>query len=100
MPTTAGKVNVVVDNVGAATWGDGLRYLAQGGRLLTVGGTTGYEAVTPVNLMFGKHLSIIRNTWARRPTSRRSWRKCGPVASNPSWIRSSRWPSILRRWRA
>ena len=52
-------VDAVVDNVGAATWGSSLRCLARGGRLLTVGGTTGYEAVTPVNLMFGKHLSII-----------------------------------------
>ena len=34
----------------------------KGGRLLTVGGTTGYEAVTPVNLVFGKHLSIIGTT--------------------------------------
>jgi NADPH:quinone reductase-like Zn-dependent oxidoreductase len=54
--------DVVVDNVGAATWGSSLRCLARGGRLLTVGGTTGYEAVTPVNLMFGKHLSIIGST--------------------------------------
>jgi NADPH:quinone reductase-like Zn-dependent oxidoreductase len=52
-------VDVVVDNVGAATWGNSLRCLAQGGRLLTVGGTTGYEVNTPVNLIFGKHLSII-----------------------------------------
>ena len=55
-------VDVVVDNVGAATWGSSLRCLARGGRLLTVGGTSGYEAVTPVNLMFGKHLSIIGST--------------------------------------
>jgi NADPH:quinone reductase-like Zn-dependent oxidoreductase len=55
-------VDVVVDNVGTATWGSSLRCLARGGRLLTVGGTTGYEAVTPVNLMFGKHLSIIGST--------------------------------------
>ena len=55
-------VDVVVDNVGAATWGNSLRCLAKGGRLLTVGGTTGYEAVTPVNLMFGKHLSIVGST--------------------------------------
>lgn len=52
-------VDVVVDNVGAATWVASLRCLAKGGRLLTVGGTTGYEAPTPVNLLFGKHLSII-----------------------------------------
>jgi NADPH:quinone reductase-like Zn-dependent oxidoreductase len=55
-------VDVVVDNVGAATWGNSLRCLARGGRLLTVGGTAGYDAVTPVNLMFGKHLSIIGST--------------------------------------
>ena len=55
-------VDVVVDNVGAATWVNSLRSLARGGRLLTVGGTTGYEAATPVNLMFGKHLSIIGST--------------------------------------
>jgi NADPH:quinone reductase-like Zn-dependent oxidoreductase len=54
--------DVVVDNVGAATWGNSLRCLARGGRLLTVGGTAGYEAITPVNLMFGKHLSIIGST--------------------------------------
>lgn len=55
-------VDVVVDNVGAATWGHSLRALARGGRLLTVGGTSGYEAVTPVNLIFGRHLSIIGTT--------------------------------------
>jgi NADPH:quinone reductase-like Zn-dependent oxidoreductase len=55
-------VDVVVDNVGAATWGGSLRSLAKGGRLLTVGGTSGYEAMTPVNLLFAKHLSIIGST--------------------------------------
>lgn len=54
--------DIVVDNVGAATWGSSLRCLARGGRLLTVGGTTGYEAAAPVNLLFGKHLSIIGST--------------------------------------
>ena len=43
-------VDVVVDNVGAATWGSSLRCLGRNGRLLTVGGTTGYRAETPVNL--------------------------------------------------
>jgi NADPH:quinone reductase-like Zn-dependent oxidoreductase len=55
-------VDVVVDNVGAATWGVSLRSLAKGGRLLTVGGTSGYDAMTPVNLLFAKHLSIIGST--------------------------------------
>ncbi|MEJ5197374.1 MAG: zinc-binding dehydrogenase [Anaerolineae bacterium] len=55
-------VDVVVDNVGAATWTNSLRCLAKGGRLLTVGGTSGYEAPMPINLVFGKHLSIIGTT--------------------------------------
>ena len=55
-------VDVVVDNVGAATWGASLRSLAKGGRLLTVGGTSGYEAMTPVNLLFARHLSIVGST--------------------------------------
>jgi NADPH:quinone reductase-like Zn-dependent oxidoreductase len=55
-------VDIVVDNVGAATWANSLRCLAKGGRLLTVGGTAGYNAATPVNLLFGRHLSIIGST--------------------------------------
>lgn len=55
-------VDVVVDNVGKATIGDSLRALARGGRVLVVGGTSGYDAGLPVNLIFGKHLSIIGST--------------------------------------
>jgi NADPH:quinone reductase-like Zn-dependent oxidoreductase len=55
-------VDVVVDNVGEATWTASLRSLARGGRLLTVGGTTGYNGPTPINLLFSRHLSIIGST--------------------------------------
>ncbi len=55
-------VDVVVDNVGEATWTASLRSLARGGRLLTVGGTTGYNGPTPINLLFGRHLTIIGST--------------------------------------
>jgi NADPH:quinone reductase-like Zn-dependent oxidoreductase len=55
-------VDVVVDNVGAATWGSSIRSLTRGGRLLTVGGTSGYSADVPVNIIFRKHLSIIGST--------------------------------------
>ncbi|HEC22315.1 MAG TPA: alcohol dehydrogenase [Chloroflexi bacterium] len=57
-------VDVVVDNVGKATWPTSLRALARGGRLLTVGGTSGYDAQVGVNYVFGKHLSIIGSTMA------------------------------------
>lgn len=55
-------VDMVVDNVGQATWLDSLRALRPGGRLVTVGGTSGYTAETPVNLIFGRHLRIIGST--------------------------------------
>lgn len=55
-------VDMVVDNVGQATWTESLRTLRPGGRLVTVGGTSGYLAQTPVNLIFGRHLRIIGST--------------------------------------
>lgn len=55
-------VEVVVDNVGAATWESSLRTLARGGRLLTVGGTTGYTGSTPINIVFGRQVSIVGAT--------------------------------------
>lgn len=55
-------VDMVIDNVGEVTWPNSLRTLVAGGRLVTVGGTTGYNAAVPVNLVFGKHLSIIGST--------------------------------------
>ncbi|MCS6828950.1 MAG: zinc-binding dehydrogenase [Caldilinea sp.] len=55
-------VDMVVDNVGQATWVESLRTLRPGGRLVTVGGTSGYQAETPVNLIFARHLRIIGST--------------------------------------
>lgn len=69
-------VDMVVDNVGAATWTNSLRALRVGGRLVTVGGTAGYEATVPVNLMFGKHLSIIGSTMGSQEDY---WRVMGLV---------------------
>lgn len=62
--TLTGKrgVDVVVDNVGHATWPSSIRALARGGRMLVVGGTSGYEAPVAVNYIFRKHLSIIGST--------------------------------------
>jgi NADPH:quinone reductase-like Zn-dependent oxidoreductase len=60
-------VEIVVDNVGAATWEASLRTLARGGRLLTVGGTTGYTGPTPINIVFGRQVSIIGTTMGSQP---------------------------------
>lgn len=55
-------VDVVVDNVGAATYAHSLRVLARGGRLLTVGNSSGPHVNLDNRLLFGKHLSIIGST--------------------------------------
>lgn len=55
-------VDVVVDNVGAATYRHSLRALKKGGRLLTVGNTSGPKFEFDNRLIFGKHLTIIGTT--------------------------------------
>ena len=55
-------VDVVVDNVGAATYHYSLRALKKNGRLLTVGNTSGPKFQIDNRLLFGKHLSIIGST--------------------------------------
>ncbi len=55
-------VDVVVDNVGAATFPASLRALKRGGRLLTVGNTSGPKFEIDNRLIFGKQLRIIGST--------------------------------------
>jgi NADPH:quinone reductase-like Zn-dependent oxidoreductase len=62
LQTNKKGVHVVVDNVGAATFHDSLRALRKGGRLLTVGNSSGPAFQFDNRLMFGKHLSIIGST--------------------------------------
>ena len=55
-------VDVVVDDVGEATWEDSLRCLAKGGRLVTCGATTGPKVVTDVRRVFWNHYTIMGST--------------------------------------
>jgi NADPH:quinone reductase-like Zn-dependent oxidoreductase len=55
-------VDVVVDNVGQATWMQSIRALARGGRLVTVGNTSGHEAVVDVRYVWAKQISLIGST--------------------------------------
>ncbi len=55
-------IDMVVDNVGAATFSTSLQTLAKGGRLVTVGATAGYEAPIPVNRLFMGHHAILGST--------------------------------------
>ena len=55
-------VDIVVDNVGAETMALSLRAVRKGGRILTVGNTSGGKFELDNRYLFGKHLSIIGST--------------------------------------
>lgn len=55
-------VDVVVDHVGAETYGDSLRSLAKGGRLLVPGATTGPNPDARLNRIFWDQLSVVGST--------------------------------------
>lgn len=93
-------VDMVVDNVGAATWPQSLRCLGKGGRLVTVGGTSGYEAAVPVNLVFGRQISIIGSTMGNMHDARQMFDLLFQGRFTP--VIDSEWPlddyvSALRR---
>ena len=62
--TRTGKrgVDVVVDSVGAETWGRSLRVLARGGRLVTCGGTSGPMVETDIRRLFWNQWTLMGST--------------------------------------
>jgi len=52
-------VDVVFEHVGAATWDDSLASLTRGGRLVTCGATTGFDAKIDLRFLFSRQLSIL-----------------------------------------
>jgi NADPH:quinone reductase-like Zn-dependent oxidoreductase len=59
-------VDVVVENVGAATWTGSVRSLARGGRLVTYGATVGPKVELDLRVVFWKHLQVMGTTMASR----------------------------------
>ena len=59
-------VDVVVENVGEATWEASLRSLAPGGRLVTYGATSGPRGDTDLRIVFWRQLRIVGSTMASR----------------------------------
>jgi len=55
-------VEVVVENVGEATWDTSLRVLARGGRLVTCGATTGPQVAIDLRRVFWHHWTIMGST--------------------------------------
>lgn len=60
-------VDVVFENVGSSTWDQSVRSLTRGGRLVTCGGTAGYEVTTNVAHIFHKELTIIGSNHGTKP---------------------------------
>jgi len=52
-------VDVVFEHVGTSTWDDSLASLAAGGRLVTCGATTGYDAKVDLRFLFTRQLSLL-----------------------------------------
>jgi NADPH:quinone reductase-like Zn-dependent oxidoreductase len=57
-------VDLVIENVGAATWKSSLRSLRKGGRLVTCGATTGPIGETDIRIVFWNQIAIIGSTMA------------------------------------
>jgi NADPH:quinone reductase-like Zn-dependent oxidoreductase len=52
-------VDVVVEHVGVATWEKSLQSMAPGGRLVTCGATTGYDAKIDLRFLFTRQYTIL-----------------------------------------
>jgi NADPH:quinone reductase-like Zn-dependent oxidoreductase len=57
---TSGKgVDIVFEHTGAATWPGSILSLKKGGRLVTCGATSGFDARTDLRQVFYRHLTIL-----------------------------------------
>ncbi|MGD8329616.1 MAG: zinc-binding dehydrogenase [Acidobacteriota bacterium] len=64
---TGGRgVDVVVDNVGEATFADSIRAVRKGGRIVTCGATTGPKIPVDVRRVFWNQISILGSTMGDR----------------------------------
>jgi len=67
LKATKGRgVDLVVDNVGAKTYPKSIRSLRNGGRLVTVGNTSGSEVKLDNRLIFTKQISLLGSTMGSR----------------------------------
>ncbi|HLE33705.1 MAG TPA: zinc-binding dehydrogenase [Bacteroidota bacterium] len=59
-------VDVVFEHVGSSVWDDCIKSLAKGGRLVTCGATSGFDAATDLRYIFYKQLQILGSTMGRK----------------------------------
>ncbi|MGC8594777.1 MAG: zinc-binding dehydrogenase [Candidatus Kryptoniota bacterium] len=61
-------VEVVFEHVGKSTWQESILSTCAGGRIVTCGATTGYDAVTDLRYLFSKQLTIYGSTMGSKAT--------------------------------
>jgi NADPH:quinone reductase-like Zn-dependent oxidoreductase len=64
--TSKRGVDIVFEHVGKATWDKSIKALRKGGRLVTCGASSGYEAITDLRYVFFKEIKIFGNFMGRR----------------------------------
>jgi NADPH:quinone reductase-like Zn-dependent oxidoreductase len=60
--TQSGGVDMVIDSVGEASWGDSLRSLRAGGRVVTCGATTGGHPSADIQRLFARQIAVYGST--------------------------------------
>jgi NADPH:quinone reductase-like Zn-dependent oxidoreductase len=53
-----GRLDIVIDHVGAATWGTSIACLSNGGRMAVCGTTSGNEAIVPIRTFYTKQITM------------------------------------------
>ena len=76
-------VDVVVENVGEATWEESLRSLGRGGRLVTCGATTGPKVTVDLRRLFWHHWTLMGSTMGNDAEYREVVRLLGAGALRP-----------------
>ena len=66
-------VDIVLDHVGTDTWSTSIRSLCRGGKLVTCGATTGYEAEIDLRVLFFKQLNLLGSTMGTMDDMRDAW---------------------------
>jgi len=63
---------VIVDNVGASSLPESLQAASRGGRIVTVGNTSGFNVILDNRLIFGKQLSLLGSTMGSAEDARQA----------------------------
>lgn len=77
-------VDVIVENVGEATWETSLRALGRGGRVVTCGGTSGHRLMTDVRRLFWYQWTIMGSTMGSDSEFREIVRQLGEGQLRPT----------------